>query len=147
MKSTPGTNPAAAESAPTSISQPQRRLLSHSFLHRSGSLTFLSFAESAPRKLLPSATAARTKLPTFRLGTYVGRQLTLQSEATSIRRPQRRTPTLPALPIGACNNLNVGRRTNLITSDVGRISDQSRDCLAIRNGGRPLSSMARPLHT
>ena len=51
-------------------------------------------------------------------------------------RPQRRTPTLPTLPIGACNNLNVGRRTNLITSDVGRISDQSRDCLAIRNGGR-----------
>ena len=38
----------------------------------------------------PSATAARTKLQTFRLGTYVGRRLTLQSEATSIRRPQRR---------------------------------------------------------
>ena len=44
---------------------------------------------------------------------------------TSPIRPQRRTPTSPTLPIGASNNLNVGRRPNL-GSDTGLFSHPQR---------------------
>jgi len=108
LKSAPGTNLTAAESAPKSIFQPQRRLLSHSLLRRIGSLTILSSAELAPRNSQPSATAAlqvfqpfrncgSPEAPTFRrplfLGRtfHIGRRPSLGSDAGLLSHPQRRT--------------------------------------------------------
>ena len=127
-------------SAPKSISQPQCRLLSHSFLRRTGSLTFLSSAESAPRKLLPSATAALRVFQPFR---NCGRRHPFQSEAQAIRHPQRRAGDF-ANPSAMANSHFANSSDRRLQQLECQTSDQSHNVGRRRNLGSDAGLLSHP---